>query len=460
MRAIRKRGMSRALVRAWPDGRACRLVGRRQVDARQHADAATRRIATQAIREHDDTGRHTTTGRMLHRLPAGGWLLDTPGMRELQLTDVEGRHRRRLRRHRRARRALPLQRLPPRQRAGLRGRAAIDAGEVDPDRLKRWKKLAREEALNSATVAERRARDRAFGKMIKRTMQEKEESLAMTAAPALIRRRACAPPDRRAVSAVGGPAGQARRAGRLGQPHLPSRRRDDGAAAERRLLCAAGGEGASLAAEARPAAAAAHPAAAGQGRARRGLPWPWSVYRWLEGETATVERIGDLDRFRGRPRRFPRRAAADRRAGGPPPGQHNFCRGGPLAVYDAETRRALEALDDRSTRALPREVWEAALAAEWHGAPSGSTATSPRQSAGKGRPAGRRHRLRHVGRRRPACDLAIAWTLLPGRAGRCSAPRSPSTTATWARGRGWTLWKALITLAGAPTRRKPRSREK
>ena len=37
----------------------------------------------------DDRGRHTTTGRALHRLPAGGWLLDTPGMRELQLTDVK-----------------------------------------------------------------------------------------------------------------------------------------------------------------------------------------------------------------------------------------------------------------------------------------------------------------------------------------------------------------------------------
>lgn len=45
-------------------------------------------IATQAIRPGDDTGRHTTTVREMHRLDRGGWLLDTPGMRELQLPDA------------------------------------------------------------------------------------------------------------------------------------------------------------------------------------------------------------------------------------------------------------------------------------------------------------------------------------------------------------------------------------
>ena len=45
-------------------------------------------IATQAIRASDDTGRHTTTVRQMHRLEHGGWLLDTPGMRELQFSDA------------------------------------------------------------------------------------------------------------------------------------------------------------------------------------------------------------------------------------------------------------------------------------------------------------------------------------------------------------------------------------
>ncbi len=45
-------------------------------------------IATQAVREGDDKGRHTTTVREMHRLDQGGWLMDTPGMRELHLSDA------------------------------------------------------------------------------------------------------------------------------------------------------------------------------------------------------------------------------------------------------------------------------------------------------------------------------------------------------------------------------------
>jgi ribosome biogenesis GTPase len=45
-------------------------------------------VPTQAVRAHDATGRHTTTAREMHRLAQGGWLLDTPGMRELQLSDA------------------------------------------------------------------------------------------------------------------------------------------------------------------------------------------------------------------------------------------------------------------------------------------------------------------------------------------------------------------------------------
>ncbi len=45
------------------------------------------RQATQGIREDDAKGRHTTTDRCMFRIPDGGWVLDTPGMRELRLND-------------------------------------------------------------------------------------------------------------------------------------------------------------------------------------------------------------------------------------------------------------------------------------------------------------------------------------------------------------------------------------
>lgn len=43
------------------------------------------RMATQEVREADSKGRHTTTHRELLELPGGAYLIDTPGMRELQL---------------------------------------------------------------------------------------------------------------------------------------------------------------------------------------------------------------------------------------------------------------------------------------------------------------------------------------------------------------------------------------
>lgn len=45
--------------------------------------------ATQAVRESDSTGRHTTVHRELFVLDGGGLLIDTPGIRELQLWGVE-----------------------------------------------------------------------------------------------------------------------------------------------------------------------------------------------------------------------------------------------------------------------------------------------------------------------------------------------------------------------------------
>lgn len=46
-------------------------------------------LATQPVREHDDRGRHTTSSRQMIFLSSGGMVIDTPGMRELQLWEGE-----------------------------------------------------------------------------------------------------------------------------------------------------------------------------------------------------------------------------------------------------------------------------------------------------------------------------------------------------------------------------------
>lgn len=47
----------------------------------------------------------------------------------------------------------------------------------------------------------------------------------------------------------------------------------------------------------------------------------------------------------------------------------------------------------------------------------------------------------------PACDVTIAWTLFSGKSREVFRAGLPLDAVTWARGRGWALWKALITLA-------------
>jgi aminoglycoside phosphotransferase (APT) family kinase protein len=50
----------------------------------------------------------------------------------------------------------------------------------------------------------------------------------------------------------------------------------------------------------------------------------------------------------------------------------------------------------------------------------------------------------------PACDWSIAWTLFEGESREAFRAALPVDNEAWVRGRGWTLWKALIVIAGLP----------
>ena len=127
---------------------------------------------TSGIREDDAKGRHTTTGRSLLRLSDGGWLMDTPGMREIQLTDVaegiEAVFEDVVALANNCRFSDCTHTTEP----GCAVRAAINSGALAPERLERFQKLQREDARNSETTAERRQRMKGFGKMIKEVVKE------------------------------------------------------------------------------------------------------------------------------------------------------------------------------------------------------------------------------------------------------------------------------------------------
>lgn len=130
-------------------------------------------VATQEIREDDAKGRHTTTHRALYQLPAGGWVLDTPGIRELQLTDVaEGI----------SELFNDLEELVAQCRfhdcqhvtePDCAVREALENGTLDEERFKRWQKLLAENERNSMSLAQARAKDKNFTKMVNRTIKAK-----------------------------------------------------------------------------------------------------------------------------------------------------------------------------------------------------------------------------------------------------------------------------------------------
>ncbi len=102
-------------------------------------------IATQAVRASDDTGRHTTTVREMHRLDQGGWLLDTPGMRELQLSDAAAGISEVFDDFILAAEQCRFSDCAHNREPGCAVRAGIADGTLDPVRFDRWRKLAAEE---------------------------------------------------------------------------------------------------------------------------------------------------------------------------------------------------------------------------------------------------------------------------------------------------------------------------
>ena len=181
-----------------------------------------------------------------------------------------------------------------------------------------------------------------------------------------------------------------------------------------------------------------------------GFPRPWSVYRWIDGTPVSGRTVPDLPQFAADLAGFLTALYRIDPAGGPPPGPHNFFRGGPLAVYDGETQQALGALQGHIDVVLAAEVWQAALRATWPGRPVWFHG-----DAQPGNLLAKRGRLCAVidfgtcGVGDPACDTTIAWTFLSGESSRVFKERLPVDAATWVRGRGWAIWKAMKVLVGA-----------
>ena len=126
--------------------------------------AGNEAIATQDVRASDDKGRHTTTGRQLHILPSGCAVLDTPGMREIQLTDVSIGLEETFADLHALKQNCRFNDCAHKTEPGCAVQAAVASGEVDVPRLQRWLKLVAEDDENTKFLANRKLRDRAKNK--------------------------------------------------------------------------------------------------------------------------------------------------------------------------------------------------------------------------------------------------------------------------------------------------------
>ncbi|WP_433163118.1 aminoglycoside phosphotransferase family protein [Kribbella sp. CA-247076] len=181
-----------------------------------------------------------------------------------------------------------------------------------------------------------------------------------------------------------------------------------------------------------------------------GFPHNWSVYRWLDGVPADSAIVENLTAFAVELAEFLLSLQRIDSAAGPGPGLHNWFRGGPLTTYDGWARAALKTLDGVIRTEVAEEVWERALRTSWSGRPvwfHGDVASGNLLLKDGALAAVIDFGTCGVGD--PACDLAIAWTMLYGESRAVFRDRLDVDDATWERGQGWALWKALVACAGA-----------
>jgi len=176
-----------------------------------------------------------------------------------------------------------------------------------------------------------------------------------------------------------------------------------------------------------------------------GYPFPWAIYTWLEGETASAERIGDRGAFARDLGEFVAVLQGIDPTDGPPPGEHNFFRGEPLVRRDAATRAAIPSLEARIDTEAVTAAWEEALQApEWERPPVWihGDLDSRNLLVQDGRLSAVID-FGSLGVGDPACDAMVAWKVLTADTRDIFRSVLSIDDPTWARGRGWALSQAL-----------------
>jgi len=131
-------------------------------------------LKTGSLSESTGKGIHTTTYRELRYLSNGGLLIDSPGMREIGVTEKEEGVKNVFDQIRIYSQACKFNDCTHTGEPGCAVQEAIQRNEIDPAALEHYKKLEREVERFTASVAEKRKKDKKFGKHIKQVVKDRK----------------------------------------------------------------------------------------------------------------------------------------------------------------------------------------------------------------------------------------------------------------------------------------------
>jgi aminoglycoside phosphotransferase (APT) family kinase protein len=185
------------------------------------------------------------------------------------------------------------------------------------------------------------------------------------------------------------------------------------------------------------------------GQPGEGYNFPWSIRGWIDGETASRCYINDLPHFAESIAKFLLALQRIDIRDGPVAGPHSWHRGASPDHYNDEVQHCLAKLEQSKQHEVDlkglKDTWRAALTAKPHKKPvwfHGDIAAGNLLVANGKLAAVIDFGTCGVGD--PACDLVIAWTMLSGQSRQAFRKAIAQEPETWARARGWALWKSLL----------------
>lgn len=178
-------------------------------------------------------------------------------------------------------------------------------------------------------------------------------------------------------------------------------------------------------------------------------PYPYSIYRWLDGVSANLQEFDSktLETIAVQLVDFLKELQAIDDIEVIPPGQHNFWRGEHVSVYDENARNQIDELRNIIDSKQALKLWEAACATKWDREPVwvhgdfavGNILIENGELVGV-------IDLGGMATGDPSCDLVIAWTFLEGKSREIFINAMGLDADTWLRARAWALWKATFEL--------------